>query len=98
MYGRFGRGRRAGTAAGARGGLGFGFSGSSPPWPYVGTGRGGLPRCACFTGTPVGTVPVQGAMSVTREEELNFLKDQARTIQDNLERINFRVHELESQK
>jgi NAD-dependent dihydropyrimidine dehydrogenase PreA subunit len=25
---------------------GFGFRGVSPPWPYVGRGRGGLPRCA----------------------------------------------------
>jgi hypothetical protein len=39
-YGRgFGRGG---------GGWGFGFRGSSPPWPYVGLGRGGLPRCGYF--------------------------------------------------
>ena len=25
--------------------MGFGFRGSSPLWPYVGLGRGGLPRC-----------------------------------------------------
>jgi len=31
-----------------RGGWGFGFRGSSPPWPYVGLGRGGLPRCGYF--------------------------------------------------
>ena len=31
-----------------RGGGGFGFRGSSPPWPYVGLGRGGLPRCGYF--------------------------------------------------
>ncbi len=30
---------------GFRGGRGFGFRGASPPWPYVGRGRGGLPRC-----------------------------------------------------
>ena len=29
---------------------GFGFRGSSPPWPYVGLGRGGLPRCGYFLG------------------------------------------------
>lgn len=41
---------------GYRGGWGFGFRGSSPPWPYVGRGRGGLPRCSYFfgqTGAPV---------------------------------------------
>jgi hypothetical protein len=29
-------------------GRGFGFRGSSPPWPYVGRGRGGLPRCGYY--------------------------------------------------
>lgn len=29
-------------------GRGFGFRGSSPPWPYVGRGRGGLPRCSYY--------------------------------------------------
>ena len=36
-------------------GRGFGFPGWSPPWPFVGLGRGGLPRCwayAPFWGTP----------------------------------------------
>jgi len=36
----FGRGR----GFGGGGGRGFGFRGYSPPWPYVGRGRGGLPR------------------------------------------------------
>jgi hypothetical protein len=39
----YGRGFRRGG-----GGWGFGFRGSSPPWPYVGLGRGGLPRCGYF--------------------------------------------------
>ena len=42
----FGRGRGSGRGFG--GGMGFGFRGSSPPWPYVGLGRGGLPRCGYF--------------------------------------------------
>ena len=42
----FGRGR--GFGRGFRGGMSFGFRGSSPPWPYVGLGRGGLPRCGYF--------------------------------------------------
>ena len=33
---------------GFRGGMGFGFRGISPPWPYVGLGRGGLPRHEYF--------------------------------------------------
>ena len=43
-----GLGRGRGTGFGSRGGMGFGFRGSSPPWPYVGIGRGGLPRCGYF--------------------------------------------------
>ncbi len=40
----FGRGMGRGFGRG----MGFGFRGSSPPWPYVGLGRGGLPRCGYF--------------------------------------------------
>jgi hypothetical protein len=44
----FGQGRGFGRGSG--GGMGFGFRGSSPPWPYVGRGRGGLPRCGYYFG------------------------------------------------
>ena len=44
----FGQGRGFGRGSG--GGMGFGFRGSSPPWPYVGRGRGGLPRCGYYVG------------------------------------------------
>ena len=47
----FGRGR----GGGFRGGMGFGFRGSSPPWPYIGLGRGGLPRCGYFLSGVAGT-------------------------------------------
>jgi len=43
-----------GRGFGLRGGMGFGFRGSSPPWPYVGIGRGGLPRCGYFLGGAAG--------------------------------------------
>ncbi len=43
-----------GRGCGRRGGMGFGFRGSSPPWPYVGLGRGGLPRCGYFLSGAVG--------------------------------------------
>jgi len=35
--------------------MGFGFRGSSPPWPYVGLGRGGLPRCGYFLSGAAGS-------------------------------------------
>lgn len=42
-YGRgFGMGGRGGFQ------MGYGFRGYSPAWPYVGRGRGGLPRCFAY--------------------------------------------------
>jgi len=64
------------------GGWGFGFRGSSPPWPYVGLGRGGLPRCGYFLsraaampappgypsyGSP-GAMPYYGGMAYPRAD------------------------------
>jgi hypothetical protein len=94
MYGGFGKGR----GAGARSGQGFGFRGSSPPWPYVGRGRGGLPRCAYYTGTSAATVPAPAAPTISREEDLNYLKNQAQAIKEDLEGINAKVQDLESTK
>jgi len=48
MFYRFGRGSGRGR------GMGFGFRGGSPPWPYIGRGRGGLPRCGYFAGADPG--------------------------------------------
>ena len=45
-------------------GRGFGFGGYSPPWPYIGRGRGGFPRCWAYgPGYPYGAVnPDYGMM------------------------------------
>ena len=125
----FGRGRGFGRGFG--GGMGFGFRGASPPWPYVGIGRGGLPRCGYFLSgaagapapwsyqqpPPYGAVPPDYgyaqapsyeapatygygpyAAPVTREEELDYLKDQAEAIKGQLEQIETRMRDLESEK
>jgi len=104
---------RRGVGFGTRGGMGFGFRGSSPPWPYVGIGRGGLPRCGYFlsdAGAPF-MRPYQHApyplyasgyapptAQVTKEEELDFLKDQAGVIKEQLKEIESRIEEVESKK
>jgi len=106
-----------GRGFGSRGGMGFGFRGSSPPWPYIGRGRGGLPRCGYFFAgaetppawsypqtpyTQYGAQPAPGytpfAAPISKEEELGYLKDQAEAIKDELEQIEARAHELESEK
>jgi hypothetical protein len=106
------------------GGWGFGFRGSSPLWPYVGLGRGGLPRCGYSRGgawgAPVwpsyGHVPYYGgpampfygapypyfrtspyAPQITREQELDFLRSQAEAIREELEQIDARIKELETE-
>jgi hypothetical protein len=120
-----------------RGGWGFGFRGSSPPWPFVGLGRGGLPRCGYFlsgaAGMPVppaypfygspGAMPYYGGMAypgampygyagapmgaapgadpygpqMSREQELDFLRSQAEAIKGQLEQIDARIKELETE-
>jgi len=122
-----GFGRGFGRGFGSGGGMGFGFRGSSPPWPYVGIGRGGLPRCAYFlsgaAGAPVAwpsqptpypvypgygamptsyppyaTPPAPGSMpfapEMTKEQELDFLQEQANAIKSQLEQIEARMQEL----
>jgi ferredoxin len=84
-----------------RRGAGFGFRGSSPPWPYVGRSRGGLPQryypklsgVAVLYGAPnpYWTAPAQ-------EEELKFLQNQAKATKRHLEDIEHRIRELEKKE
>jgi len=114
MFYGFNRGR--GGVRGGGGGMGFGFRGSSPPWPYVGRGRGGLPRCGYYFGDARASVPgtyqpqslysgmppapgyVPYSSQITREDELNYMKDQAEAIKGQLEEIESRMRDLESEK
>ena len=81
---------------GRGGGGGFGFRGASPPWPYGGRGRGGLPRC-WYPGqfAAPASVPYYPPQ-VTREEETDFLKEEAKAIKRQLEDIEARIKELET--
>jgi hypothetical protein len=93
VYG-FGRGQ------GGRGGAGLGFRGSSPPWPYVGRGRGGLPRCQ-YPGVasfPRYAPTSSYATQMTREQELDVLKSQAEAIKAELNQVEARICELEVNK
>ena len=107
----FGRG----SGRGFGGGMGFGFRGTSPPWPYVGRGRGGLPRCGYFTGGAGAPAPWSYNPSyypgmpaapeyppytppMTKDEELNYLKDQAEAIKGQMEEIDNRMRDLEAEE
>jgi len=124
----FGRGGGRGGGFGFRGGMGFGFRGSSPPWPYVGIGRGGLPRHEYFLSGAAGAPtqwpyqqapypvspgfggvqdfyppyaanpPAFGNAPITKEQELDFLRNQAEAIGEQLKQIETRMRDLESEK
>jgi hypothetical protein len=79
----FGFGWRTGSRQGF--GAGFAFRGSSPPWPYFGRGRGGLPRCA-----------YPGFARITVANERDILQGQAEMMKNQLDDIERRLSELEN--
>jgi len=88
-------------------GWGFGFRGYSPPWPYIGRGRGGLPRCWAYLPYSPSSYPGWGYpypvnlppnSAIAREQEIAFLKDQAEILRQQLEQIDARISELEKGK
>ena len=91
-------------------GYGFGFRGSSPPWPYVGRGKGGLPRCwspgaamapsyaPVFYGGYPAWGPAPYAPQMTQEQELGFLKEEASALTRQLGEIEARIKELETKE
>jgi hypothetical protein len=110
MYNRLGRGRGLGRGSG--GGMGFGFRGSSPPWPYVGRGRGGLPRCGYYLSGPGAQAPLPyqpafqpgitaapGYVSgITREQELELLKNEAQALREQLKGMEARIKQLSAEQ
>jgi Family of unknown function (DUF5320) len=89
-------------------GRGFSFRGTSPPWPYVGRGRGGLPRCwhpGAYAAAPAYAPPpyyggAWGApyAEMTPEQELGFLKEEANAMKAQLEEVEGRIEELEKKQ
>ena len=83
-------------------GMGFGFRGASPPWPYVGRGRGGLPRCWAYAPPPyygpqAGPGPVPYGQWGSREDEVDFLREEADALKAHLDEIEARIKGLESE-
>ena len=89
-----------GRGSGGRGGAGFGFRGGPTSGPFIGRGRGGLPRCwqPGFRGVPVYQELVPYWPAPTPQDELGFYKDQAEVIRRQLEEIEQRIQELEKKE
>ena len=92
-------------------GYGFGFRGGSPPWPYVGRGRGGLPRCwypaaygaPAYWPTPPAYTPYAGAWApatpeTAKDTELEFLRQEAAAAKEALDSMETRIRELETKE
>ena len=85
-------------------GMGFGFRGASPPWPYVGRGRGGMPRCwypgayAAPAPPPNYGGPFGGQHGITREQEIEYLKEESNAVKAQLDLLDARIKELEEEK
>ena len=92
-------------------GRGFGFRGWSLGWPYVGRGRGGLPRCWAYGPYPYGAGFGPGSFGYTPwsgpamgpefgslippEEEKQMLQEQVAYLKGEMEQISRRIEELE---
>jgi hypothetical protein len=77
-------------------GRGGGFRGSYAAWPYIGRGRGGLPRCGYFFNSPANNMPANAyEFPTARGNELNALKNAASALKVRLEQIQTRISELE---
>jgi hypothetical protein len=92
-------------------GRGFGFRGASPAWPYVGRGRGGLPRCwspdvygapAYWPGAaeyaPYAAPWTPATPEAGRGTELEFLRQEAAAAKEALDGMEARIRELESRE
>jgi hypothetical protein len=77
-------------------GRGFGFRGYSPEWPYVGRGRGGLPRCLAY-GLPYNPQAI-GWQATTPETEISLLRNQAQNLKQQLNLTESRIRNLEQRK
>jgi len=76
-------------------GYGFGFRGSDLEWPYIGRGRGGLPRCGAYIGD-YGLQRIGGfSRNYSKSDELNNLKLYAESLKKEMDRVNERIAELE---
>jgi len=77
-------------------GRGSGFRGCSPSWPYVGRGRGGLPRC--LAGDFLYNPGVVGMQITTPESEIGILRNQTQNLKQQLDLIETRIRNLEQRK
>ena len=73
-------------------GFGMGFRGNSPPWPYVGRGRGGYARCRY-----PGFISAPDYLYTGRYQEIDELKNQAQAMREQLSQVEDRIKQMNSE-
>ena len=84
-------------------GRGFGFRGSSAGWPYIGRGRGGLPRCWGYGPNPYGAAFGTGsfgyapwyAPAMPGEDEKRVLQQEVDFLKQQLGEVSEQIQALE---
>ena len=85
-----------GVGWGRGGGYGFGFRGASPPWPYIGRGRGGLPRCGYYFDYPPSFAPTYpNAAPAAVDYDLGDLKSTIASLKRKLAKMRSTIEEME---
>jgi len=85
-------------------GRGCRFRGSSPAWPYVGRSRGGLSRCvspSAYRGWSYWQPqwrPTTYGPQMSRQQEIDTLKNERQFIENQLNQINDIIKEMEKQE
>jgi hypothetical protein len=91
----YGQGRGGTMNYGQR--RGFGFRGTSPGWPYIGRGRGGLPRCARYIGPGETSKPVTYP-DTARYDTTDDIRRQIEVLQAQLNDIEIRIPDVENER
>jgi hypothetical protein len=80
-------------------GMGGGFRGAYAAWPYIGRGRGGLPRCGYFFASQTYLPPGYAYNnSFMPGNNLEILQNIAANLKDRMTQIQARISELEQQR
>ncbi|MBN1691209.1 MAG: hypothetical protein JW901_09315 [Dehalococcoidia bacterium] len=80
-------------------GMRGGFRGAYAAWPYIGRGRGGLPRCGYYFDYPTYYMPAyQAEAPATANYDLGDLKNTVATLKERLARMQATISEIERQR
>ncbi len=79
--------------------MGGGFRGAYAAWPYIGRGRGGLPRCGYYFDNPSYYMPgYEGTAPAAAAYDLSDLKKTIDVLKDRLSRMQAAVSEMERER